>query len=168
MNFAVLALDYLTYEFEEGALNYYPACNGCDNDSLPFDVVFNTPADFGDIAFRYTETGDSLLFGTIIWMGTGELTQPDNFLPAGGFGELSAAAGEPVRKEYFNIYPPLNSAEFDARADTAWANVNRLDITWDFAMKDYRVGFYLYAPRVGVFDPGAAQWIVFLYRGKTS
>jgi hypothetical protein len=168
MNLAVLALDYLTYEFEEGALNYYPQCSGCDADSLPFEVTFNSPSDFGDITFEYTETGDTLFFGTIIWLGTGELLQPDNFLPAGRYGELSAAAGEPVRKEYFNIYPQMDPAEFAARADTAWAIVNRLDIAWDFAMEDYRAGFYMYAPSVGAFNPNAAKWIVFLYRGKTS
>jgi len=167
MNLAVLALDYLTYEFEEGALNFYPPCSGCDNDSLPFEITFNTPGDFGDITFAYTETGDTVLFGTIIWLGTGALTKPDNFLPAGRYGELASAAAGPVRKEYFNIYPLLDPAEFEARADTAWANVNRLDIAWDFAMEDYRAGFYMYAPRVGAFDPGAAKWIVFLYRGKT-
>jgi hypothetical protein len=166
MNLAVLVLDYLTYEFEEGALNYYPPCNTCDSDSLPFEVVFRPPGDFGSITFRYTETGDTLLYGSIIWLGTGALAYPGDFLPAGRFGKLPDAAGEPVRKEYFNIYPLLDPAEFEAKADTAWASVNRLDIAWDFAMRDYRAGFYMYAPSVGAFNPSAAKWIVFLYRGK--
>lgn len=168
MNLAVLVLDYLSYEFEEGALNYYPPCEGCDTDSLPFDVVFVSPGDFGSIAFRYTDTGDTLLYGSIIWMGLGTLEYPENFLPATRFGKLSGAAREPGAKEYYNIYPPLSPAEFEARADTAWAAVNRLDITWDFAMKNYRAGFYLYPPSVGAFDPRAAKWIVYLYRGKSN
>lgn len=164
MNLAVLELDYLTYAFQEGALNYYPRCGQCDLDSLPFEVEFVPPGDFGSIAFRYTETGDTLLFATIIWMGTGELTRPDNFLPPATFGELNTSAPNPIEREFFIYDAPVDTLEFVSRADTAWAHVNRLDIAWDFATKDYRAGFYLYTPSVGVFDPAAARWIIFLYR----
>ena len=164
MNLAVLITDYLTYKFERGALNYYPQCNACDTDSLPFKIDFVPPVDFGSIAFSYTETGDTLLYGTLIWLGRGELTQPENFLPRDRFGDLGTAAPEPVDREFYNIYPHMDPAEFAAKADTAWAHVKRLDIVWDFAAADYRAGFYLYAPAVGVFNPQSARWIIFLYR----
>jgi hypothetical protein len=164
MNLAVLVLDYVSYEFERGALDYYPRCRGCDRDSLPFEVEFVDPGDFGSIAFLYTETGDTLLFGTIVWAGTGGLIVPDDFLPAERFGELGVPAPDPADREYFVIYSPVDTAEFEARADTAWTHVRRLDIVWDFAAEDYQVGFYLYTPSVGVFAPTAARWIVFLYR----
>jgi len=168
MNLAVLVTDYLTYEFEAGALHYYPLCAACDRDSLPFDIDLVVPGDFGSIAFTYTETGDTLLFGTIIWMGSGKLSQPDDFELAEKFGELTAAAPDPISSELFNIYPLLDPAEFESKADSAWARVERLDIVWDFAAGDYRVGVYLYAPSVGVFEPAAAKWIIFLYRGNSS
>ena len=167
MNLAVLVSDYLTYEFEKGALNYYRQCDGCDTDSLPFEVFYRPPGDFGDIMFSYTETGDTVFFGTIIWMGVGELTYPDNFLPSGRFGRLADAVRDPVSIEYFRIDDPLDGRpEYEARADSAWANLKGLDIVLDFAASDYRVGIYLYPPSVGAFDPSEAKWIVFLYRGE--
>jgi hypothetical protein len=164
MNLAVLVTDYLTYEFQSGALNYYPRCNGCDADSLPFQVYFDPPGDFGSVTFTYTETGDTLLFGTIIWLGRGALTHPDNFLSSDEFGEEEEAAGDPDDWEYFDQQSFLDKGAFAARADTAWAHVKRLDIARDFAGGEYRVGFYLYAPAVGPLVPAEARWIIFLYR----
>lgn len=164
MNLAVLVSDYQTYEFEQGALNYYPLCVSCDVDSLPFAVDFVPPGDFGGITFSYTETADTLLHGTIIWLGKGAIDRPDNFKPRDQFRELDSAAAGPVSVEYFNIFPALEAAEFEARADTAWAHVSRLDIVREFATREYRAAVYLYAPAVGVFDPGEARWIIFLYR----
>jgi hypothetical protein len=164
MNLAVLVANYVTYEFDSGALNYYQQCNGCDADSLPFLVDIDPPGDFGSVAFTYTETGDTLLFGTIIWLGRGALTHPDNFLPSIEFGEEDGAADGPAVREYFDQRSFLDEAEFKARADTAWAFVKRLDIVWDFAAQDYRAGFYLYAPAVGPLVPAEARWIIFLYR----
>jgi hypothetical protein len=168
MNFAVLVTEYLTYEFEKGSLKYYASCETCDRGGLPLEHRLHPPHDFGSIAFTYTETGDTLLFGSIIWMGTGALALPDSFFPADQCEELETAARDPMSKEYYNLYPVLDRPEFEARADTAWAHVKRLDIVWDFASGDYRVGFYMYAPTVGRFDPAAARWIIFLYRGKSN
>jgi hypothetical protein len=164
MNLAVLVADYQTYKFEQGALNYYPPCVSCDVDSLPFAVDFVPPGDFGGITFTYTETADTLLHGTIIWLGRGALDRPDNFQPRAQFLLLESAAAGPVSAEYFNIMPVLAAAEFESRADTAWSHVERLDIVREFATLEYRAGFYLYAPAVGAFDPSEARWIIFLYR----
>jgi hypothetical protein len=164
MNLAVLVVHYQTYELEGGALNYYMPCDACDADSLPFRVEFEPPGDFGSITFTYTETGDTLLSGTIVWLGRGELSQPDNILPGIRFGKLAQAAPAPSQREYYHQYAALDEREFKARADTAWTHVKRLDIVWDFAAKGYRVGFYRYTPAVGPIVPSAARWIVFLYR----
>jgi hypothetical protein len=164
MNLAVLVADYQTYEFGGAALNYFPRCNGCDADSLPFTVEYNPPGDFGSIAFVYTETGDTLLYGTIVWLGRGALSVPGNFRPHGDFGEEEEAAGEPESREYFDQQSFLDPGDFRARTDTAWAQVERLDIVRDFAQEHYRAGFLLYAPAVGPFVPAEARWIIFLYR----
>jgi hypothetical protein len=164
MNLAVLVSDYQTYEFERGALNFYPLCVSCDVDSLPFAVEYVPPGDFGGITFSYTETADTLLHGTIIWLGTGALDRPVNFQSRDQFRDLDSVAAAPAASEYFNIIPLLDPAEFEAQADTAWAHVERLDIVHQFASREYRIAFYLYAPAVGVFDPNEAKWIIFLYR----
>ena len=49
MNLAILVLDFLSYEFEEANITYYPLCDNCDLDSLPFDIEFIYPFDYGNI-----------------------------------------------------------------------------------------------------------------------
>ena len=164
MNLAILVTNYVTYALEGGSLNYYRQCDACDADSLPFRVDHNPAADFGSVTFSYTETGDTLLFGTIIWLGRGQLIYPDNILPGDRFGRLAEAAPDPAEREYFHQYSDLGEAQFTVRADSAWARVKQLDIVWDFARKDYRAGFYRYTPATGPIVPSAARWIIFLYR----
>lgn len=166
MSLAVLVCDYLSNTFEEAALDYYPACDGCDSAGLPFSVRFNPPGDFGDISFQYTAGGDTLFAGTIIWLGAGQITYPGDFFPASEFETAAVPARDPMSVEYFNIYPKLNEETFETQADFSWNRVKDLDIVAEFAKDDYRVGIYLYAPSVGVFNPELAKWIIFLHRQK--
>jgi hypothetical protein len=166
MSLAILVSDYLSYTFEEGTLDHYPDCGHCDDDGLPFSIRFNSPGDFGDITFHYTETGDTLFHGTIVWLGTGRIEFPASFTPAGEFEAAGVPPGDPLSIEYFNISPQLDEETFKAQATLAWNRVKDLDIVGEFAKGEYRVGIYLYAPAVGVFVPDLAKWIVFLHRQK--
>ena len=168
MNLAVLVSDYLTYEFEMGTLDCYPPCASCDEDSLPFDVIYHPPGDFGDITFRYTETGDTLFFGTIIWMGHGGIKYPSHFSDSDEFEKVPDLPEDPTSIEYFGAYPPSYEKAFKAKADSAWQHVKTLDIVAEFAKAPYRLGIYMYPPVQGVFDPAAAKWIMFFYQGKIS
>jgi hypothetical protein len=167
MNLAILLVDYQSYEFEEGNLSFYPPCESCDADSLPFLVIFSDTWDyFANISFLYTETGDTLFYATVIWDGQGEIHYPDEFLLANSFKTKTSPAQEPVSIQYFSIYPDMPESTFHQKADSAWTAVINLDIVHDFAREDYRTGIYLYPPSVGVFLPEVARWVVFLYRGK--
>ena len=165
MNLAVLVSDFTSYDFEEGALNFYKLCSGCDADGLPFDVIYKPPGDFGDITFRYTETSDTLFYGTIVWLGHGGIGYPEVFFGKEQFERVSALSRKPLSIEYFNILPQYDDDTYKAMADSAWTSVKTLDLVDEFAKKSYRVGIYMYAPAVGVFDPSAAKWIIFVYRG---
>jgi len=168
VNFAVLVADYPTGVFEGGALEAYAPCSRCDEGAIPFTIVYNPPADFGDITFAYTETSDVVFHGTIVWMGTGKIKQPSQFEDPGAFEMLPDAPAGPTSFEYFNIHEILDDAAFQVHALALWASLKKLDIVADFAKSDYRVGFYLYPPSVGSFDPAPAKWVVFLYCGATN
>ncbi|MEJ2721138.1 MAG: hypothetical protein P8181_08340 [bacterium] len=167
MNLAVLVSDFESYDFEKGALNFYEPCGSCDTSALPFDVIYRAPADFGDIAFEYNETGDTLFYGTLVWLGQGEILFPRTYFGNEQFKRVARLRREPLTVKYFNIVPQFEESVFEAAADSAWREVRTLDIVDEFAKKPYRVGIYLYAPALGVFDPSAAKWIVFVYRGRT-
>ena len=169
MTFAVLVLDFLTYRFEQGSISYYPLCKECDKDSLPFKIAYKSPGDFGDIKFNYLEK-EQLLFGaSIIWMGTGRIYQPLNFLKAEKFPVGPAGIEKPRNSQYFDytLTPYIYSKkDYIARADSAWASVKSLAIINEFASRPYRVGFYAWPPSLGVFCPSCAKWIIFLYCGN--
>lgn len=167
MNLAIFVIDYLTYQFEEAQISYYPLCQGCDVDSLPFHKIYLPPGDFGDVTFNYTYNNQNLFYGTIWWMGIGEIIYPSNFLTANIF--LPSTFSEiPVLKQYFNRsyedFLENNINDYQLKADTAWNAIAQLQIVEEFVEKDCRVGFYTYAPSVGMFDPNEAKWIIFLYR----
>jgi Secretion system C-terminal sorting domain len=169
MNLAIIKLDFLTYNLEGVNISYYPLCDSCDLDSLPFIEEFTPPVDYGDIKFKYSYDMDVLFGGEIIWMGIGEIYQPDTFLPAAYFNYLQSTVTRPENAEYFDhcLIPYYwTEEEYVERADSAWKMIDSLAIVHDFAQAPFRVGFYAYTPTVGAFDPVTAKWLIFLYRGN--
>ena len=167
MNLAILVVDYQDYNFEGGHFSIHAPCHSCTADSLPFTVIIHPAGDFGDITFLYNYSLDTLFFATIIWMGTGQILYPENFLSPDSFAVTTDSINEPNAFEYFDYWQVWDPVEYQARVDTAWQVVNKLDITGQMANDDYYVGVYLYAPAVGAFDPDPAKWIFFLYQDLT-
>jgi len=167
MNLAILVVDYQDYNFEGGHFSIHAPCQSCTEDSLPFNVILNDPIDFGDITFLYNYTLDTLFFATIIWMGSGHILYPENFLHPDSFAVLTDSINEPNAFEYFHYAMLWDPVEFQARVDTAWQVVNKLDITGQMSINDYYVGAYFYPPSLGLFDPDPAKWIFFLYQDLT-
>ena len=163
MNVGILVLDYVTYEFKGGRVDHFALCDTCDRDSLPFQVSYNPPVDFGDITFTYTHTGDTILYATTVWNGWGKIEYPEEFLPPSEFHQLPWRFAPPINFEYF-----YNDGKTDplAAADTAWSRIASMDIVGEFAKSDYRVGIYQYgsssAPILREYD----RWVIFLYRGQ--
>lgn len=169
MNLAILIVDFNTYQFEGGTINYNDLCDSCDTDSLPFSIDFIYPCDFGSIAFKYTHTGDTLFFATTVWHGMGQIIYPDTFLSPNSFRISQNSIIDPSSIEYF-FYDPITlflaDSTLKVKADSAWNSVKHLDITMEFSNNQYRVGIYLYPPSVGLFIPDLAKWIIFLYCRK--
>jgi hypothetical protein len=163
MNLGILVLDYHSYEFIGGRVDHYALCDTCDRDSLPFQVIYNPPLDFGDITFKYTYTGDTLLYATTVWNGWGQIEYPPEFLPPSDFERLPWRFAPPISFEYYNNGG--KRAPF-ASADTAWSRIASMDIVGEFARSDYRVGIYIYAAGSGVLYPTPDRWVVFLHRGR--
>lgn len=162
MNLGILVLDYLTYKFEGGRLDYFAPCDTCDRDSIPCEVIYNPPVDFGDITFRYTVTGDTVLRATTVWMGVGRIVYPKEFHGPEQFQKLTSFAPEPTDFEYF-----WNSGRVDSFAgvDSAWATVRRLDIVHELAEGGYRAGIYLHGAGSAPSRPEHNNWVIFLWRG---
>lgn len=170
MNLAILVLDFLSFEFEEANITYYPLCDSCDLDSLPFDIDFMSPGDYGEILYNYTQDEDTLFYASIWWMGTGEIYYPDQFMSSSEFEYQSQSIILPSHVQYYDYWliPNYYSADrFRERADSAWMAIDSLQIVKEFAENTFRVGIYAYTPSVGMFNPTFAKWIIFIYYGNT-
>lgn len=125
-------------------------------------VFYSAPGDFGGVGVVSVNTGLSVFGGSIIWMGTGELTWPrDAWEPAlkampdctldsfpkwtgydlvGGVAAQTAAFGEALQAVWTTLLP-LGVAE----------------------VQPIRSAVVLRYPRsVGMFNPATAEWIVLL------
>jgi hypothetical protein len=161
VNIGILVLDYLTYEFEGGWVGHFSPCNSCGQDSLPFEQIYEPPLDLGSVTFRLKETGDTLLYASVVWMGPGRIEYPDEFLPPSDFHRLGRLPNAPLGIEYF--YNDGKAQPY-AEADSAWSSVRNLDIMGEFASLPYRVGVYWHGARYANPDPERDSWVIFIYR----
>jgi len=167
MNLAILALDFQTYALKGVNLEYYRPGRGSCPDSLPFDPDFRPTWDFGSILFRYSLTGDTLFSAGIVWMGRGKIRYPASFTSPDSFCVCEDEIAQPPDPRRYQFYARPPREVLIAKTDSAWAAVSSLDIVHAFAEGPFRIGYYLYPPVVGMFDPAAAMWIVFLHQDKT-
>lgn len=165
MNLAVLIVDYSSYAFEGGNLSYYAPCATCDAESLPIEMDFRDTWDFALVSFAYTETGSTLFKAGITWNGRGSIEYPSRFEPSEAFGILHDEVEEPPDPARYQAHIRLDRDTLLAKTDSAWAAVQNLDIVHVFAEDHFRVGYFFYTPTVGAFNPFAAKWVIFLYRG---
>lgn len=168
MNLAIIVLDYQTFDLLGGHFSIHPACADCDKEDLPFAITYNSPGDFGDILIRYSATQDTLFFAEIIWMGLGSIHVPNMFVPADSLKQTQADILDPISTEYFEFSLAMPDSILRPKADSAWQSIKQLQIVNQFSDHAYRMGIYLYPPSVGVFNPQYAQWIIFLYQGRTN
>ena len=169
MNLATLVLDFLSFEFLEGTVNYYPLCDSCDLDSLPFFIEFMNPMDYGEILFKYSYNSDTLFYASIWWAGTGQIFYPEEFSPSIEFSYQEDVVVLPIHSQYYDYWltpQGYSWQEFIEKADSAWRAIDSLQITNEFSEYSFRVGIYAYTPVLGMFDPTYAKWIIFLYYGN--
>lgn len=164
VNVFTLKIDYLTHNFEGGDLAYYD-CLACTNDSLPFDVIYHSPGDFGDIAFVLNEGTNSIFSASIIWMGMGVIDQPQAFVQTEPFINQQIPFALPSNVRLFDEQGYISSStQLMQDAQSAWTSVEALGVVRQALENDFKVGMYLYTPSVGVTDWSLAKWIVFLYK----
>ncbi|MBI9035558.1 MAG: T9SS type A sorting domain-containing protein [Bacteroidales bacterium] len=169
MNLAIFVLDFQSYDFIEANVHHYALCDSCDSYGLPFSDEFIEPMDFGSILFKYTYNNDTLFYASIVWAGAGYISYPGQFHPATSYESTNNHI--PIHEDaqyydYWLIPSYCSLEEYRQKADSAWRSIDSLLIVNEFADYSYRLGFYAYTPEVGIFNPGSAKWIVFLYYGN--
>jgi hypothetical protein len=146
----------------------YGASGTMANPASPEDeyVFFQAPGDFGGAAAVSARTGLSVFGGSIIWMGTGDITYPDDWRPASELGRdcpryptLPTAVGYRIAESS----EPLSASEVSAALDVVWGTALPEGMATSGYIFDAVV--LLYARTVGAFDPSTAEWIVLVNGG---
>ena len=155
-NVLMLKVDYLTNTFEGG---YEFSFNNVPNN---FTVVkeYMSPGDFGYVKYFYDEINEMLFYGTIIWMGEGQIYYPENILPASAF-DLTSWTDIIYPNGFENIGEQYNP---NMDYTNVWLSVQNLAKVRYYLVTNpnQTVKIFLYMPCVGVGDPAHWDWILFL------
>ena len=159
---AILVVNFQTFSFEGARVLRYPQTSNTQDSGLPFVITQQNPSDFGWILFSYRPTGDTVLAASIVWHGQGRILYPNSFVPVDSFQVLGTSVLQPSSVERFVYLLTFSEDTLISMTDSVWASICKLDIVHDLDRANMRVGYYLYPPTVGLFDPSHAKWIVFL------
>lgn len=163
VSLATLVVDYTTNNFEGGNIAYY-SCSDCENDSIPFDINYHEPADFGDVTFKLSSLKDSVFYGSIVWFGRGKIKYPATFSNQSPFINTSVTIEKPDDIKYISVDSfQTKFLNLLSKVDTAWHAIESLEITSLFRTKGFKSAIFFYAPTVGGIDRRVAKWIIFLY-----
>ncbi|NDV83933.1 hypothetical protein [Bacteroides sp. 51] len=146
-------VDYTTNEFLGGYTVPFPA----GSKSLKMAYDYKSPGDFGSVRWYDELSGTDLFAGTIVWMGTGKRTFPENISPASDFAKVDKPA---VMPSVYPLYHGDALAEYKDYAPIWKAIANLQAVSWvEETTPTYA---YLYAPSVGEGDPKEWYWVFFL------
>ena len=152
----MLQVDYTTHTFEGGK----EFCFNHLTDSFTLTKEYYPPGDFGSLKFTYNEVNEVLFFGTIIWMGLGEMTIPDTIYPPESFVRyLTADFVYPING-FENIFYSTETGDYMA----AWSSIQNIAKVREYLISNpnQRVKIFLYTPSVGMGDPLDWNWIMYL------
>ncbi|MDR2690784.1 MAG: hypothetical protein LBB73_00530 [Dysgonamonadaceae bacterium] len=161
----LLQVDYTSNRFEAVKDLFFPG----KSDEFSVAEKYQSPGDFGFQKLYYKELEQLFFYGTIIWMGRGEILYPKNWnipqeypltaqldivVPKNGFEWAGVKEGwqppsEDVKSVWLSVMPSILAREFLA------------------ANPEEKVKVYFYQPSVGVGDPGDWKWI-FILRNQFS
>lgn len=129
-------------------------------------VFYQSPGDFGGVGVVSARTGLAVFGGSIIWMGTGDITWPTSWSPASDLASgCSASDGGFGTTRGFDLVTggALSTGDVDAVL-AAVADTAVLPAIWHGGYA-FDAVVLRYPRSVGVFDPTTAEWIVLISGG---
>lgn len=153
----MMKVDYTTNTFEGGTEFKFAD----KSDNFTIEVEYKEPSDFGSVKLMYKELNETLFFGTIHWMGLGEMTFPKKINPAEMFGATLAANYVSPVNGFENIFNP---SELKLDYERPWMAVQYLVKVREYlsANPNQKVKMFLYIPSVGAGNPKDWSWIIYL------
>ncbi|MFA6200013.1 MAG: hypothetical protein WC679_06385 [Bacteroidales bacterium] len=153
----MLKVDYLTNNFEGGKETIFSE----QTSTFTITTQYDSPGDFGNIRLTYQELNEIIFDGSIIWMGRGEMSIPQNILSANQFNRVSTDDFVYPSGGFENVFNP---SEEDYDYSQIWISVQGLVKVREYLNSNpsASVKIFLYTPSVGVGDPADWDWIIFI------
>ncbi|MEI6091554.1 MAG: hypothetical protein WCR42_13955 [bacterium] len=152
-----LKVDFETNTFEGGKELTFAK----ETETFTITNIYVPPGDFGSVKLMYSELNDTLFYGTIWWMGKGEMTYPKELLPADKFQVVLTEDYVTPKAGFQNVFKPYEGT-YDYTP--VWSSVQNLVKVRQYLRSNPNatVKLFLYQPSVGVGDPADWDWILFL------
>lgn len=153
----MLKVDYLTNNFEGGKETIFSE----QTSTFTITTQYDSPGDFGNIRLTYQELNEIIFDGSIIWMGKGEISIPQNILPANRFNRVLTEDFVYPSGGFENVF---STSEEDYDYSQIWSSVQGLVKVREYlnSNPNASVKIFLYTPSVGVGDPADWDWIIFI------
>lgn len=161
----MLRVDFETNQFKGGKLFHFEGVPMTP--TIPLTETYLPPSDFGNYKLAFTPTGEVIFNGPVTWMGTSsEIATPDYSAPETYPVLPTNSAADLATAQYFTPTADIIASEgyTSFNYETIWNAVSNLEIVHQFTAENAKVGFMLYTPGLGVFQPQHADWFIILYK----
>jgi hypothetical protein len=157
----MLTVDYTTNTFKGGKEFEFP------ENARTFTIAkdYKSPGDFGSLKLFYEEINEPLFFGTIIWMGSGEMIFPADLLPASRFPIAGTMDLRFPENGFEDILADIQGQRFTSdEYKSAWEAVQDLEAAREYMTSNpgQTVKMFLYTPSVGGGNPKEWYWVIYL------
>jgi hypothetical protein len=158
-----LKVDFQTNTFRGGTEYHFE--NVAMSPTIPFEETYVTPNDFGNYSLKYTPTNTMVFDGPIVWMG-GPNDYPVQHPSTDFQTSQNAASVNLTTAQYFTPTANIIAGEgyTNLNYQAVWDAIKNLEITNNYVSNNAKVGFLLYTPALGAFQPQNACWFVILYK----
>ena len=153
----LLKVDYTTNTFQGGAqIELAPYDNL--NDSIPLQVNYTEPADFGSLSVYYEPSNGLLFDGSIILDSLGQVNYPASFFPAADFTVLDEAMPVIDESTFQLVHYELDGTPIDYAA--IWDAVRDLQNVNFYRLSNVnsKIGLFLYTPNTETGDQSEWSW----------
>ena len=153
----LLKVDYQTNVLEGGA---HIELASYDNffDSIPLQVNYVEPADFGSLSVYYEPTNGLIFDGSIILDSLGQVNYPASFFAGGEFSVMDEPLPAIDSTMFQLVHYELDGTPIDYTAIwDAVSNLQNVNV-YRLAKVNSKIGLFLYAPNTETGDQSEWSW----------
>lgn len=163
----IMKVDYKTFQYEGYTTVNVDIVNDF-SDTIPFFAEFCPPCDFGYVKLFYENSNHLLFYGSIFWMGCGNLFFPTSFmelpaqttgLPFPGNDRICLIDDTGAQSSLWAFAGVVD----ETMIESVWETISKQpEFQYYYGKTNKKVAIYLYAPSVGAGNPADWDFVIFV------